>query len=107
MNPQNVVGSVTGTGAAINVEIGFLPDRVELVNQTTGRKVTWYRTMAAGSGVADGATAAALIAAGGGGVSPFSGSTTAGLGFTIGTDAVNTAGQVIAYSAIRSGPGAK
>jgi len=107
MNPQNVIGSVTGTGAALNIEIGFLPDYVKVLNQTTGRSVEWFRTQAAGAGVVGGTAAGALLGAGGGGISPFSGSTTSGLGFTIGTDAVNAAGQTIAYVAERSGPGAK
>jgi hypothetical protein len=101
MLPNTVDGAVTGTGAAINIEIGFIPDHVTLLNQTTGRTLSWYRTMPAGSG----SVAGAIVATGG--VSPYDGKPNNGFGFTIGTDAVNAAGQVIAYRAERSGPGAK
>jgi len=100
MIPSSVVGSVVGTGAALNIEIGFQPDKVLLINQTTGRTLNYFRSMPAGSGVVSGAVVA-------NGVSPYNGAPTAGNGFTIGTDAVNAAGQVIAYEAVRSGPGAK
>jgi hypothetical protein len=101
MFPNTVVGSVTGTGAAINIEVGFLPDKVRLVNQSTGRTAEWYRSMPAGTGV----VASTIV--GTGLVSPYNGAPNFGNGFTIGTDAINTNGQVIAYEVVRSGPGAK
>ena len=101
MVPSVVVGSVVGTGAAINIEIGFIPNKVSLLNQTTGRGLTWYSTMNAGYGAVSGAIVTT------GGVSPYSGAPTAGNGFTIGTDAINASGNTIAYEASRSGPGAK
>lgn len=101
MIPSTYAGSVTGTGAAINIELGYQPDYVRLTNQTTGRSLTWFRSMPAGYGEVAGAMVTT------GGVSAYNGAPTAGNGMTIGTDAINTAGQVIAILAIRSGPGSK
>jgi histidyl-tRNA synthetase len=107
MFPNTVVGSVTATGAAMNIELGFLPDKVHVINQTTGRTLTWYRSMASGGGLAAGTGTAAVLAGGSGGISPYAGSPTQGVGFTIGVDAINAVGNVLAYEAVRSGPGAK
>jgi hypothetical protein len=105
MIPSITISQVTGTGAALSVAIGFVPDRIEARNRTTGRTVTWFRGMGAGTGDAsgNGVTPAAVTA--GQGFSAMN-STTLGDGFTIGVDAINTAGQVIDFIASRSGPGA-
>jgi hypothetical protein len=39
MRPTIYSGVALGTGAAINVELGFIPDRVEIVNGTDGDKI--------------------------------------------------------------------
>ncbi len=107
MIPNTVVGQTTGTGAAINVVLGFLPDKVELVNRTTGATLEWYR----GAGIAGGSKKTVVagtvtIVTGAASVAPYE-SATLGAGFTIPADAqVNVAANVIDYVAIRSGPGA-
>lgn len=37
---QFISGETVGNGAAINVELGWIPDRVEVVNATDGDKIT-------------------------------------------------------------------
>lgn len=100
-NPQVVCGRLTGTGALINVSLGFIPDKVTLLNETSGRTVTWFVGQGAGKGVAAGT----LVTTNG--ISAYAGDANTPPGFTIGTDAVNTNTNPISYDAIRSGPGAK
>ena len=105
MIPSTVQGTVAGTGAAINVVIGFKPDYLLVTNRVTGAKMERFRTSAnsiktvvAGTvTVVSGATAKLLDYEG-----------TTGDGFTIPIDAqVNVSGENIDYIAVRSGPGAK
>lgn len=101
-NPQVVVGSFLGTGTAINVELGFVPNKITLINQTTGRTATWFSTMAAGSAAVSGAIVGTGL------VSAYDGVAAGkGYGFTLGTDAINGSGNTIAYEATRTGPGGK
>jgi len=44
------VGTVVASGAAMNLEIGFLPDEVEIINETTSITLRWLKSMAAGKG---------------------------------------------------------
>jgi len=104
--PTNIkTGTVTGTGAALNVSVGFSPDYVKVFNDTAGDSLEWLSNMTAGH-------AFKRVAAGTGtkittgGVSLFTGSATQQAGFTIGVDAVNTAAAVIRYIAVSNGPGA-
>lgn len=106
MIPSTVVGSVLGTGAAINVVLGFKPAFVELFNDASGAQLVkfqaslnTFKTVAAGTittltgtaGIADYSTTTG---------------TTPGDGFTIPADAqVNVNTQQIRYVAHRSGPG--
>lgn len=102
MIPSTVVGTFTGTGAAVNVVIGFKPDYVRIIN-VTDRDISheWFRgIMADGTSVDDGA---ALATNADNGVSAYAGTT--GEGFTAGTD-ISENGKVYGYVAIRSGPGA-
>ena len=109
MIPSTVVGQVTGTGAAINVSIGFKPDYVKLVNRTTGAMLEYFRA----SGTAGGSrktitTGVVTVATGAASIADYGSSTTTGDGFTIPVDAqVNVAAQIIDYQAHRSGPGAQ
>jgi hypothetical protein len=94
------VGTYTGNGAAKNIECGFKPDYVRVVNITDG-DITheWFRTtMAEGTSVD---TAAAVAPNADNGVSTYSGSTTVGEGFTIGTDLSENA-KVYGYFALRN-----
>ncbi len=43
------VGTYTGTGAAINIELGFIPDYVRIINATDGDiSWEWFYGMGAG-----------------------------------------------------------
>lgn len=96
-------GSVTGTGAAINISIGFIPDFVLIANATDGDIVdVWFNGMAALTSIS--IAAAAITRAAPDGISAFAGSATAGQGFTIGVG-ISEAAKVLRYIAIQTGPG--
>ncbi|GAB5434792.1 MAG: hypothetical protein EpisKO_41620 [Epibacterium sp.] len=93
-------GEVEGTGSAINVELGFTPDYVKLINTDGDALLEWTSAMADGEGyktVAAGTNAKIAT----GGVTPYEGVTaTAAKGFTIGADAdVNASGETIIWVA--------
>lgn len=95
------MGSITGTGAVINVELGFTPQYVHIRNRTSRDELTWDDAMTAGHGtkrVAAG-TATAITS---GGISPYAGSAgSAAVGFTLGTDAdINADTELLHYIAI-------
>lgn len=97
------IGSYTGTGAAINIELGFIPDYVLIENATDGdANWKWFSGMAAASAlqqIADGTKS--LITSNG--VSPLAGDRTTPRreGFTIGT-ALSESAKVFRYVAMRS-----
>lgn len=106
-----VVGSVTGTGAAINVILGFIPVYVRLVNFNDAGaldpSLEWYSGQSGqgllGLRIADsGATgffSQAKITVGG--ITTYAGTAgVEGRGFTIGTNVnINFSGEVINYIA--------
>lgn len=77
-------GTYTGTGAAINIELGFVPDYIRLINITDGDAgLTWFRGMADGTAVAEGLALASQAA---NGITLYAGSNgSASAGFTVGT----------------------
>lgn len=96
-----VTGSVVGTGATINVEIGFKPRKVVLFQEDTPAKIEWTDDMGAGHGMKTVGTPAfsALTTLG---ISHLSGTTTTKDGFKIGADTdVNIATETIFYVAFR------
>lgn len=102
MIPNTVVGSVMGTGAAINVVLGFKPDHIEIINDTSSASLEKFRGSANTTKTVAAGTRTTVTGAAG--VSDYSGST--GEGFTIPADAnVNVAAQLIRYKAIRTAPG--
>lgn len=97
------VGTVTGTGAAINVELGFTPALVLLWNETDPGLFIWSSKMADAEALKL-TDAPALTFPTSNGISVYAGSATAGSeaskGFTIGADAdLNAASDVIHYAA--------
>lgn len=75
------VGTYTGTGSSINVEVGFVPDFLIIMNYTDGTPVVfWDSSMTAATSL-DMAAAAASNAAGS--VSPYD---TNYFGFSTGAD---------------------
>lgn len=103
-------GSVTGTGAALNVELGFEPSYVRVVNisNATTASLEWIEGMAAANAIKEieivdsGTTALSSInVVTTDGISRYAGAiSTAAKGFTIGADAhVNVSGNTLAYIA--------
>lgn len=69
MNTNNIkVGTVEGTGAALNVECGFIPSYVKLFNHDDAGKLfaslEWFKGMPAGSGLKHNSGTRCLSAAG-------------------------------------------
>ena len=99
------VGTYTGTGAAANISVGFIPDYVRIVNITAPAVDEWFNGMTAGTSVTTTGTTPAIRAAPGG-VTAFAGTAAlAGQGFTVGA-ALSTNASVYRYVAIQNGPGA-
>lgn len=112
MNPNIRVGTVEGTGAAINVELGFVPDVVEVVNidATNPVSIKWTSDMADAAGIKlTGGATPAHTKISSNGISAYAGSRGAkAKGFTIGADTgLNVNGETITYVAMRSGAGAE
>lgn len=109
---QIKVGSVAGTGAAINVSIGFKPKQVKVFNPNDAGglfpTIEWFEGMAAASGfktkvvVDSGVTgnkSSDYVTSNG--ISQYAGSDSAPEGFTIGADAdVNVSGETVFYMAV-------
>ena len=106
-------GSVEGTGAAINVSLGFKPTYVKCYNiddaGALAPTVEWFEGMTAGHGlkglgIADDGTTSAVSQAAitSNGISQYAGTDSVGEGFTIGADAdLNAAAETIVYIAVR------
>lgn len=96
-------GSVEGTGSAINVSLGFTPKYVKLYNYddagAAAPSLEWFSGMSAGHGLKNTTDTQAKITTGG--ISEYAGAeASAGVGFTIGTDAdINASGETIFYIA--------
>lgn len=102
MKGHTKVGSVEGTAAAINVELGFTPVYVKCYNYdaaSSAASVEWFAGMAAGHGLKNTTDTQAKITANG--ISAYAGTASGdGVGFTIGTDAaLNVDGETIFYVA--------
>lgn len=101
-------GEYTGTGAAINVSVGYVPSQIEIANITDcDEQWRWTSSMADNSAmwertVTDNATTgnASLSKITSNGVKPFAGSATAAKGFTVGS-ALSESGKTFAWVAYR------
>lgn len=106
-------GNVEGTGAAINISLGFIPRYVKCFNYDDAGALApvmeWFEGMTAGHGLKSlsivdsgttGLASSAKVTANG--ISEYAGSTTAGAGFTIGADTdLNVSAETIHYVAFR------
>lgn len=92
------VGTYTGTGAAITLQLGFVPDYFRTINITDGNAgITWFKGMAAGTGITEGAALATL---GSNGITAYEGTRGGnGAGVTIGTSG-STNEKVFRYIAV-------
>lgn len=94
-------GSVVGTGAAINIELGYIPDYVKIVNVTDSDQIDeWFAGMTAGTSVQ---TNAAVAARASNGVSPYAGTISTKPGFTIGSG-ISESGKTLYWLAERALP---
>ncbi len=111
-----VEGKVTGTGAAINISIGFLPRYVKVFNYNDAGSlyptIEWFEGMPSASGlknkrqaVNEGGTATYSVVnerITSLGISQYAGSSSASVGFTIGADTdINVSGEEVFYIAMR------
>jgi hypothetical protein len=94
-------GMVTGTGAAITIQTGWIPSYVVLTNETSRDQLWYHSNMTAGYGVKRVAAGTATLITTGG-VTPYAGSAGANAaGFTIGTDTdINVSGEILHYYAV-------
>lgn len=92
-------GTYVGTGAAIDIELGWKPSYVRILNITDrDAGLTWFDTMPAGEAIAEGAALATQAA---NGITPLDGTLAGGKeGFTVGTAGSET-GKTFAYIAMR------
>ena len=95
-------GVITGTGSAITVQCGFIPDYVRAVNITDGTRVDeWFAAMDDGTSIAVVAAAGPTLNAADG-ITPYAG-TSGGdsAGFVIGSD-ISISAKKIAWIAWRT-----
>lgn len=101
-------GSYVGTGAAIDIPLGFTPSYIEVINLTDGDDAwKWFGAMTNGHAiynrnVADNGTTgnASMSRITANGISAFAGSGTKAKGFTVGT-ALSENGKTFGYVAHR------
>jgi hypothetical protein len=97
---QSYVGTYTGTGAAINNEIGFVPDYVEIWNYTDGDIMWKWNSQMADASAFQIDTAFSKITSNG--VTPYQGARGSNKkGFTIGSSLSESA-KVFHFIATRS-----
>jgi hypothetical protein len=99
------VGTYEGTGAALNVELGWVPDYVRIVNVEDGDNTAeWFKGMTDGTSINVVTTAGPVLNAADG-VSDYAGDSTHSPGFSVGTDH-SESGKTYRFVAMRSGAGA-
>lgn len=102
-------GSYAGTGAAVNVSLGFVPDYIRVVNETDGDIAwEWFRGMTDGHALqAANSDLTQLSKITSNGISAFAGAeAVSAVGFTAGS-ALSENGKTFRYVAMRSGEGAQ
>lgn len=93
------VGTVEGTGAAINISLGFTPSYIRVVNTEDGDTIhEWFNGMTDGHAIkiVDGGAATNISRITSNGISAYAGTTTAAKGVTLGTD-VSESGKTLHY----------
>ncbi|MCP4546654.1 MAG: hypothetical protein GY835_09345 [bacterium] len=103
-------GTVEGTGAAINVQLGFQPDYVKVYNYDSAgvEELEWFSGMTNGHAIKKtGAPARTKITSNG--ISAYGGTAGGnGAGFTVGADTdVNVASETLFWLAVRNGCGSQ
>lgn len=98
--------TITGTGAAINVDCGFVPAYIKVINVTDKISLEYWDTMAADAGlkiapVATSPTASEMTVVSSNGIT-LTGSSDNFQGFKLGTDSVNGSGDTLHIVAFRN-----
>lgn len=96
-------GTLDGTGAAINIEIGWIPDHVVVQNIEAAdfARLEWYTGMTAAHAIKTVTSTKSKITSLG--ISAYAGTTTAQQGFTIGADTdVNVVDEALTWMAFRN-----
>lgn len=98
--PNVKVGTTTGTGAALNISLGFAPAYVKVWNITDGDIIhEWWTGMTDGHALQSGNHASTQFSRiTSNGISAYAGSSTASDGFTLGT-AISENGKTLGYLA--------
>lgn len=109
MLANTVFGSQDGTGAAIDIELGFIPSHVMVLNteSATMEQLDWYAGMSNGHAIKTVTGTVARTKITSNGITPLGGGASDTiLGFRIGADAdVNVSGEALTWMAVRNGPG--
>ncbi len=103
MDNSTKVGVVTGTGAALNVSLGFIPDYVRIVTEDASGNAEWFEGMTEGTAIRGTGGALAVVAAPNG-IATYVGTATQPKGFTIGATLSQT-GKRLFYFASRTSSG--
>lgn len=103
MDNSTKIGVVTGTGAALNVSLGFIPDYVRIVTEDGSRNSEWFEGMAEGTAVSA-AAGSVTVLTGGNGIATYVGTQSQPKGFTLGTT-ISQAGKRLFYFAARTSSG--
>lgn len=98
LGPEIKQGTYTGTGAAINISLGFVPTAV-IVKNSTDRDLTVLWTSTNANGTADALVGSNVDS---NGITPYAGTETAAPGFTVGTGLSENA-KVFDWIAIKAG----
>lgn len=95
------IGTVEGTGSAINLQLGFTPKHVRLVNEDGLAAMEWFAGMADGHGIKT-VTAGTMSKVTTNGVTPYAGTPGGDAeGITIGADTdINVSGETLHYVAV-------
>ena len=104
MAADTVVGSYVGTGAAIELQLGFIPDHIRIWNETDGDETyEWFSGMTAGHALKTANSASTqLTKITANGISTLAGDYAKKKGLTIGS-AVSENGKTFRYVATRNG----
>jgi len=104
MAKDTVTGTIAGTGAAINISLGFVPSyvKVQNISSATLESMEWWDNMPAANAIKTaGTTTVTRAKLTSNGISPYD-VLSAPDGFTIGADAdVNVATETLVWLAIR------
>lgn len=98
-------GSYTGNGSAKDIEVGFIPDYVRLVDVTGAAVDEWFVGMAAATSYTNATDAASgAVRASPNGVTAFAGDSTTGQGFSVGAG-LSTNAHTYRWVAVSNGHG--